>query len=89
MASAPMKTVLLGSENDERLGWILNDVVLRLGGKQRMHEWAVEGSQAFERVEAEVRSSRLFIDAKTNVGLSISGPIELVDEIHTMVKRRF
>jgi hypothetical protein len=85
MVSAPVKTVLLGSENDELLRQSINDVVLRLGAKQVRHEVA---DGAYERVEAEVRSERLVIDAKTNAGISIFGPINLVDEIHGMVQNR-
>jgi len=85
MNSMPMKTVLLGSENDEILRQSLNEVVLRLGARQVNHECSV-GS--YERVEAEVRSKRLVIDAKTNAGISIFGPIELVDEVHAMVQNR-
>ncbi|HEX8706166.1 MAG TPA: hypothetical protein VF815_45450 [Myxococcaceae bacterium] len=88
MASIPVKTVLLGCENDERLRRSLNDVVLRLGAKQVTHECAVGGPQAYERVEAEVRSKRLVIDAKTNAGISIFGPMDLVDEIQGMVQQR-
>jgi hypothetical protein len=87
MNSVPVKTVRLGSENDELLRQSLNDVVLRLGAKQVTHECTM-GPQAYERVEAEVRSKRLVIDAKTNAGISIFGPTDLVDEIHGMVQHR-
>jgi hypothetical protein len=85
MVSAPSKTVLLGSENDELLRRSINDVVLRLGAKQVRHEVA---DGAYERLEAEVQSKRLVIDAKTNAGISIFGPIELVDEVHGLVQNR-
>ncbi len=88
MRSAPVKTVVLGSEDDEHLRRSLNAVVLCMGGKQLMHECSVSGAQAFERVEAEIRSRRLYIDARTNAGLSICGPFDLVEEIHGMVKHR-
>jgi hypothetical protein len=88
MRSIPVKTVVLGSEDDEHLRRNLNEVVLSMGAKQLMHECSLGGSQAFERIEAEVRSRRLYIDARTNAGLSICGPIDLVDEIHGMVKFR-
>jgi len=87
MTSAPTKTVRLGSENDELLRRSLNDVVLGLGAKPVTHECA-EGPQAYERVEAEVRSKRLVIDAKTNAGVSLFGPVDLVDEVHALVRNR-
>jgi len=85
MVSAPVKTVHLGSENDELLRWSLNEVVLGLGAKQVNLECAMG---AYERIEAEVRSERLVIDAKTDAGVSIFGPTALVDEIHGMVQNR-
>ncbi|HEX8702212.1 MAG TPA: hypothetical protein VF815_25495 [Myxococcaceae bacterium] len=88
MRTAPVKTVVLGSEDDVKLRRSLHEVVLMMGGKPLMHECSVGGAQAFERVEAEVRSNRLFIDARTNAGLSICGPGPLVEEIHGMVKHR-
>ncbi len=84
MNSVPVKTVHLGSENDELLVRSLNDVVLRLGAKQVNHE----SSHSYERVEAEIRSKRLVIDSKLNAGVSIFGPTDLVDEVHGMVQRR-
>ena len=85
MVTGPVKTVHLGSENDEILRWSLNEVVLGLGAKELTHECSM-GS--YERVEAQVRSERLVIDSKTNAGVSIFGPTALVDEIHGMVQNR-
>jgi hypothetical protein len=88
MRSAPEKKVVIGSEFDEQLRWILDDVVLRMGGKPFMHESASGGARELERVGVEVRARRVIIDAETSVGLSLHGPSDLVEEIHGMVKYR-
>jgi hypothetical protein len=88
MRSAPEKKVVIGSEADEQLRWMLDDVLLRMGGKPFMREWAGGGSRELERVGVEVRARRLIIDAETSDGLSLNGPSDLVEEIHGMVKHR-
>jgi hypothetical protein len=88
MRCAPEKKIVIGSEGDERLRWMLDDVLLRMGGKPFMHECASGGPRELERVGVEVRSGRVIIDAETSVGLSLHGPSDLVEEIHGMVKYR-
>jgi len=88
MASAHVKTIVLGPEYDARLREVLKHVFLRLGGKGLGSEWSVVGSQELERVEVEVRGERLVIEAETYVGLSITGPAQLVDEVRELVKEQ-
>jgi len=88
MRTAPEKKVVIGSEGDEHLRWTLDDVMLRMGGKPFMREWAGGGSRELERIGVEVRSRRVIIDAETSVGLSLHGPSDLVEEIHGMVRHR-
>lgn len=88
MRSAPEKTVVIGTEGDEHLRRTLDEVLLRMGGKPFMHEWAGGGGRGLERVGVEVRKRRLVIDVETSVGLTLYGPSDLVEEVHGMVKHR-
>ncbi len=82
------KTVVLGPEYDERLRTVLKDVLVQLGGRALGHDWGAAGSQELETVEFEVEGHRLLIEAETYVGLSITGPSELVDNVRKMVEER-
>lgn len=81
------KTIILGPEYDERLRAALREVIVQLGGSSRKHDWGAAGSQEVEIIEANVEGHRLVVEAETYVGLSISGPAELVDRIRDMVQQ--
>jgi hypothetical protein len=83
------KTLVLGPEYDERLRLILRDTLHRLGGQQiAATKSLLGGSQALDSIEVEVAGQRLVVESETYVGLSISGPADLVDRIHGMVMAR-
>ena len=85
MASSARKTLILGAEYDDTLRGVLRDVLKRLGAKGLAHDWGVAGSQELETVEVLVGVDTVTIEAETFVGLSISGPVELVERIQAMV----
>jgi hypothetical protein len=83
------KTLVLGPEYDERLRLILRDALHRLGGRQiSPTKRLMGGSQELDSIEVEVAGQRLVVESETYVGLSISGPADLVDRIYGMVKAR-
>lgn len=84
----PPVTLVLGPESDDRLRTALREVLISLGAKMLDHKWGVAGSQEIELVEAELDGHRLFVEAETYVGLSITGPAELVHEVQRLVTHR-
>ena len=79
-------TVRLGEEFDEALRQKLVDVLRKLGGLQsggssRM----VGGSQEIEKLEVTIDGRRLRVEAETYIGLSISGPGDLVERVRQLV----
>jgi hypothetical protein len=85
MPSTNFKTVVLGPEYDERLRSALKASLLALGAKGLGRDWGSAGSQDLEVVEAEIGDQRLVIEAETYVGLSVTGPSELVEKLEAML----
>lgn len=85
MAASDRKTLILGAEYDDNLRGVLRNVLKRLGAKGLAHDWGVAGSQELETVEVLVGVDTVIIEAETFVGLSISGPVEIVERIQAMV----
>jgi len=81
-------TVVLGAEHDERLRTALKEVLLALGGSVRHHDCGVGGSQELETLEVEVDGHRVTVESETYVGLSITGPSELVHRVQRMIHER-
>jgi hypothetical protein len=86
MTSGDEVTVVLGPEHDQRLRRVVQEVILRLGGKLRKQDWGLGGSQEIETVEIKIGTDRLVLEAETYVGLSLRGPSQLVHRIEAMVK---
>lgn len=85
MVSSAQKTLILGAEYDDALREALLNVLVRLGAKDLSHDWGVGGSQELETAEVEIGAGRVVVKAETFIGLSIHGPIELVERIRAMV----
>jgi hypothetical protein len=86
MTSGDEVTVVLGPEHDQRLRRVVQQVILRLGGKLRTHDWGLGGSQEIETVEITIGADRLVLEAETYVGLSLRGRSRIVHRIEAMVK---
>lgn len=85
MATAE-KTVRLGAEYDDRLRSALLHVLRGLGATTRGNDYGVGGSQELERLDAEIHGRRIVVEAETYIGLSITGPADLVDRVHALVQ---
>ena len=85
MAGSARKNVILGAEYDDALRGVLRGVFIRLGAKGLTQHWGVAGSQEVETAEVRVGVETVAIEVETFVGLSISGPTEVVERIQAMV----
>jgi hypothetical protein len=79
------KTVVLGPEYDVKLRDRLREVLKALGAVTKPAEFALAGSQEIHTQIVDVQGQKLTVEAETYVGLSISGPSSLVDEIAALV----
>lgn len=88
MDATKERAVVLGPEHDERLRRALKEVLASLGGSGSAHDWGVFGSQELETLEVDIDGSRIRVEAETYVGLSIAGPVDLIEKIQAMVRDR-
>lgn len=79
-------SVVLGAEFDEALRARLFNVLQSLGAHEAASEgrW-VAGSQELEQLTVTIDGQSLLITAETYIGLSISGPAELVRRITSVL----
>ena len=86
MTGSNQKTLMLGTEYDDALRDAIRGVMRRLGAKKLSHNWVVVGSQEIETLEVLVGTDRVVVEAETYIGLSVCGPIEVVDRLQSMIK---
>lgn len=75
------KTVTLGTETDNALRQTILRVLKHMGAKAIDDSWALGGSQVVETLDVEIDGQALRIEAETYMGLSLTGPADLVDRI--------
>jgi hypothetical protein len=75
------KTIILGDEFDDVLKDRLINKLKLLGAIPLSSDWSVAGSQELSSLSVRLGNEVIEIASETFIGLSISGPDELVDEI--------
>ena len=75
------KTVVLGDEFDDALRARLLGKLKYLGGIPMGADWAMAGSQEIDTLKVRLEGGDIDVESETFVGLSITGPDKLVDEI--------
>jgi len=75
------KTVLLGAEWDDDLRTRLRDALKDMGARMEDHVWSIGGSQEMEMLEVTLQNQRVHVEAETYVGLTLTGPPDLVDRV--------
>jgi hypothetical protein len=81
------KTVVLGDEFDDALATRLIEKLKSSGAIPLSSDWSLAGSQEIRSLSARIRSETVEISAETYIGLSISGPEDIVDEIASSLAR--
>jgi len=82
------ETVVLGPEYDELLRRILREALLELGAQSVRHDWGLGGSQELETLEVEIDGHPLRVEAETYMGVSLTGPPDLVRKVQRIVNER-
>lgn len=78
--------IVLGDEFDDSLRGRLMDVLRKLGSIQSYEsDRFVAGSQELEILDVTIDGRNLHVEAETYVGLSISGPTDLVEQVSRLV----
>lgn len=78
--------VILGDEYDEPLRARLFQVLLDLGAVQTTKgAWALAGSQELSEIDVFLDGLRIHIESETYIGLSIAGPLRIVERIKELV----
>ena len=80
-------TIVLGPEWDDALRSSLLDVLRELGATEVSREWGVGGSQEIETLVVKLGDQVLSIEAETYIGLSVTGPRDLVERVQSMMRR--
>jgi hypothetical protein len=80
--------VVLGDEYDDVLRDALRAVLERNGAVGIDKSWGVGGSQEIERVQVSLGKDSITIESETFVGLTISGPQVVIDEIASQVRKQ-
>lgn len=89
MSKLKPTTHILGDEYNSELRERLMNVLRVLGASskrpsERPSERTLAGSQELEKFEVVVKGKTLLIEAETYVGLSITGPKDIVDEVQIL-----
>lgn len=80
--------LVLGDEYDNALREVLRAVLENSGAVEIDKSWGVGGSQEIERLVVALGDASISIEAETFVGITISGPKGVVEDIALQVKRR-
>jgi hypothetical protein len=85
VSSQNVSKITLGDEFDDELRQKLMQALNDLGAKAGDSNRFVAGSQDLEKFDAFVDGQKIRIEAETYVGLTVSGPADLLKKIQTMV----
>jgi hypothetical protein len=80
-------TVNLGPEYDRSRLAAVRRALREMGAKRKRHWWGVGGSQEITHEEWKTKRGTLILGAETYIGLTVSGPDDLVVELVGLVRR--
>ena len=80
--------IILGDEYDDKLRDALMLTLKEEGAIPVDKSWAVAGSQEIEFLEVSLDSESVTIEAETYIGLSITGPQNIVERIAEKTRNR-
>jgi len=84
--SKDSKTVILGDEYDDELRENLMICLKNMGAKIVDENWFIGGSQQIERLEVEMNTHLIVVEAETYIGLSIQGPAKIIENIKAKIE---
>lgn len=84
--SMNIEKIILGDEYDDVLRDALRIVLVKSGAVDVDKTWGVGGSQEIEALVVRLGSDLITVEAETFVGLTVSGPSEIVKDIALKVR---
>jgi hypothetical protein len=85
MMEGDTKTVVLGTEWDDALRARLLEVLRALGAQLQDRRSALAGSQGIDTFDIVIDGRHLMVEAETYIGLSLTGPPDLVEKIRSLL----
>ncbi|MDU9405442.1 hypothetical protein RTH46_23435 [Pseudomonas sp. zfem004] len=86
--SKEMATIILGNEYDDAVRDALRAVLVRSGAVGIDKTWVVGGSQEIDTLAIRLGSDLIMIEAETFIGLSVTGPKAVVEDIALLVRQQ-
>lgn len=80
-----MATVTLGAEYDQRLVAATKWALRKVGARRGPAWWAIVGSQDITHGNWVTKQGPVSVEAETYVGLTITGPDEIVERIVELI----
>ncbi|MCI5076423.1 hypothetical protein [Oricola sp.] len=77
------KKVVIGDDFDYALKRRLIDKLKAIGAVPLSSDWSLVGSQELSQLSVRIGSDVVGIESETFIGLSISGPDGIIDEIES------
>jgi len=87
MTANELATLRIGEEHDPALLSRLRAAVAGLGGSMTDSVWGVGGSQEITKHEISLLDGAIEAEAETYIGLSLRGPVQLVQQVALAVQR--
>jgi len=88
MSNDEYTKIILGDEYDETLQARLFQVLLELGALQSTKgSWSLGGSQELSELDVFLNGFNIHIESETYIGLSIAGPLKIVERIKELVNQ--
>ena len=86
MTDSSEVSVVLGNEWDSSLRQTLIDVLRTAGAIATSEQWGIGGSQEVDEAVFNIGGELVRVESETYVGLSISGPKSVVEQIVAEVR---
>ena len=87
MSEVGQVQVCLGNEYDKALHAALLVILVDLGATLKgQGQWSVAGSQELWQMDVVLDEHTIHIESETYIGLSITGPTEIVEKIQRKLK---
>jgi hypothetical protein len=88
MATVDEASIVIGPEYDASVRGALKSVLAELGAQSTRRDWGMGGSQEVESLDVIIGERHLKIEAETYVGITVTGPVKLIEQIALLVELR-
>ena len=83
-----MATLILGAEHDRKVKRAATWALRKIGARRKRGWLGFAGSQEIAHTEWKIGRETLVLEAETFLGLTLSGPDEIVDRVESLCRQR-